>query len=64
MKKQHKTEIRKYILNLLTENPNVRWQMSELAEDNNIDSLEVMEFFEGEVSRIERLFCYPHLSDE
>ena len=61
MKTKHKHEIRAYILSLLTENPEVRWQISELAEDSGFDSFEAMEFFENEVSRIEKLFCYPGL---
>jgi hypothetical protein len=61
MKKPQKNEIRLYILQLLTENQNVRWQISELAEDNDIDSLEAMEFFEQEVERINKMFNYPEI---
>jgi DNA integrity scanning protein DisA with diadenylate cyclase activity len=61
MKKSQKNEIRLYILQLLTENQNVRWQISELAEDNDMDSLEAMEFFEQEVERINKMFNYPEI---
>jgi hypothetical protein len=37
----------------------LRWKLSELAEDNGIESLEAMEFFENEVERINKLFNYP-----
>jgi hypothetical protein len=37
----------------------LRWKLSELAEDNGIDPLEAMEFFESEVGRINKLFNYP-----
>jgi DNA integrity scanning protein DisA with diadenylate cyclase activity len=61
MKKSQKNEIRLYIIQLLTENQNVRWQISELAEDNDMDSLEAMEFFEQEVERINKMFNYPEI---
>jgi DNA integrity scanning protein DisA with diadenylate cyclase activity len=61
MKKSQKNQIRLYILQLLTENQNVRWQISELAEDNDMDSLEAMEFFEQEVERINKMFNYPEI---
>jgi hypothetical protein len=61
MKLSHKNEIRLYLLQLLTENQDVRWQLSELAEDEGMDSVEAMEFFEHEVSRINKLFNYPEL---
>ena len=59
MKKSQKNQIRLYLLQLLTENQDVRWQLSELAEDHGMDSLETMEFFEQEVERINKMFNYP-----
>ncbi len=59
MKKSHKDEVRLFILTQLREINDVRWKLSELAEDNDIESLEVMEFYEQEVERINKLFNYP-----
>jgi hypothetical protein len=59
MKKSHKDEVRLFILTQLREINDLRWKLSELAEDNDIESLEVMEFYEQEVERINKLFNYP-----
>ena len=59
MKNTHKQEVRLFILTQLKEINDLRWKLSELAEDNGIDHLEAMEFFENEVERINKLFNYP-----
>lgn len=59
MKQSQKNEVRLFILTQLREMNDLRWKLSELAEDNGIESLEAMEFFEQEVERINKLFNYP-----
>ncbi len=59
MKNIQKHEVRLFILTQLWEMDDLRWKLSELAEDNGIDPLEAMEFFESEVGRINKLFNYP-----
>ena len=59
MKNTQKQEVRLFILTQLKEINDLRWKLSELAEDNGIDHLEAMEFFENEVERINKLFNYP-----
>ena len=65
MKLSHKNEIRLFILTLIKEAEDLRWKLDGVADTYDIDSLEAMEFFEQEVSRIEKLFNYPaqQLSD-
>lgn len=53
-----KIEVRLFILGLL--NPNdLRLKLSDLAQANGIDELKIMEVFENEVNRINKLFNYP-----
>ena len=59
MKKSHKDEVRLFILTQLREMNDLRWKLSELAEDNDIEPLDAMEFYEQEVERINKLFNYP-----
>jgi hypothetical protein len=59
MKQSQKNEVRLFILTQLREMNDLRWKLGELAEDNGIESLEAMEFFEQEVERINKLFNYP-----
>ena len=59
MKKNQKNEIRLWILTQLTEINELRWKLDEFANAHDIDSLETMEFFEQELERINKLFCYP-----
>ena len=59
MKKNQKNEIRLWILTQLAEIDELRWKLDELADVYDIDSLETMEFFEQELERINKLFCYP-----
>jgi hypothetical protein len=59
MKNTQKHKVRLFILIQLREMNDLRWKLSELAEDNGIESLEAMEFFENEVERINKLFNYP-----
>jgi hypothetical protein len=65
MKLSHKNEIRLFILTLIKEAEDLRWKLTGVADTYDIDSFEAMEFFEQEVSRIEKLFNYPaqQLSD-
>jgi len=59
MKKNQKNEIRLWILTQLAEIDELRWKLDEFANAHNIDSLETMKFFEQELERINKLFCYP-----
>jgi hypothetical protein len=59
MKQSQKNEVRLFILTQLREMNDLRWKLSELAEDNDIEPLEAMEFYEQEVERINKLFNYP-----
>jgi hypothetical protein len=59
MKKSHKDEVRLFILTQLREMNDLRWKLDELAEDNDIEPLDAMEFYEQEVERINKLFNYP-----
>jgi hypothetical protein len=59
MKKSQKDEIRLFIITQLLELDDLRWKLDELADTYDIDPLETMEFFEQEVERINKLFCYP-----
>ena len=53
-----KIEVRLFILGLL--NPNdLQLKLSDLAQANGIDELKIMEVFENEVNRINKLFNYP-----
>lgn len=53
-----RTEVRLFILGLL--NPNdLRLKLNDLAQANDLDELKIMEVFENEVNKINKLFCYP-----
>lgn len=58
MKLSQKNEIRLFILNQLDSNI-YRHRLANLAEEVGADDLDVMEFFENEVARINKLFNYP-----
>lgn len=64
MKTSHKRHMRAMILDLL--NPeDIRLQISTHLQEvqanygEDIDEFEAMEFYEQEVERINRMFCYP-----
>ena len=59
MKKNQKDKIRLWILTELYGIDELRRKLDEFANAHDIDSLETMEFFEQEVERINKLFCYP-----
>ena len=62
LKKSHKDEVRLFILRQLQELDDLRDKLDVLAFTYDMDSFEVMEFYENEVARIEKLFNYPLLS--
>ena len=59
MKKNQKNKIRLWILTELYGIEELRRKLDEFANAHDIDSFETMEFFEQEVERINKLFCYP-----
>lgn len=61
MKRDQKDEIRLFILTLLAEAEDLRWKLDGLADTYDIDPIEAIEFFEGEVDRINKLFNYPDI---
>lgn len=63
MKKTHKSEIRLFILDLLS-TEEIRWKLDDLAASLDLDPFEAMEFFEQEVGRVEKLFSYPQEAQE
>jgi hypothetical protein len=59
MKKAHKDEVRCFIINQLYDIDDLRLKLDGLADTYDMDSFEVMEFYENEVERINKLFNYP-----
>lgn len=57
--KTHKNEVRLFILRQLYESERTRNWLDLLAFAHGMDSFEAMEFYEGEVARIDKLFNYP-----
>lgn len=62
LKRSHKDEVRLFILRQLQESVGLRDHLDTLAFTYDMDLFEVMEFYENEVVRIERLFNYPSTS--
>ena len=67
MKNSDKQSIRAFIMELLKDT-DVRyrlnsWAHSEIDKGLELNNLEVMEFYEKEVERINKMFCYPELRD-
>jgi hypothetical protein len=48
-----------FILSQLQEIDNLRLKLHDLSEAHEMDSFEVMDFYENEVWRIKKLFNYP-----
>ena len=59
LKKSHKDEVRLFILRQLQEPEELRDKLDALAFTYEIHPFEVMDFYENEVARIEKLFNYP-----
>lgn len=59
MKLQHKNEVRCFIINQLYDIEDLRWKLDGLADTYDMNTTEVMEFFEHEVERINKFFNYP-----
>jgi hypothetical protein len=59
MKLAHKDKVRLFILSQLQEIDNLRLKLHDLSEAHEMDSFEVMGFYENEVWRIKKLFNYP-----
>jgi len=57
--KSHKIKVRLFILRQLYESERTRNRLDLLASAHGMDSFEAMEFYEGEVARIDKLFNYP-----
>ncbi len=62
MKLEHKRVLRCFILEKLGEV--TRFQLSELAEQHNCHPFDMAEQFDIERERIEKLFCYPHYTED
>jgi hypothetical protein len=59
MKLAHKDKVRLFILSQLQEIDNLRMKLHDLSDAHDMDSFEVMDFYENEVWRIKKLFNYP-----
>jgi hypothetical protein len=65
MKQSEKASIRKFILAQL-EHDNIRMILGEWLDKekeisgNDIDPFEAMVFYEDQVDRIDKMFCYPN----
>jgi len=65
MKQFEKASIRKFILTQL-EHADIRMMLSEWLDKekeingNDIDPFEAMVFYEEQIDRIDKMFCYPN----
>jgi hypothetical protein len=56
MKRQHKTEIRKFLYERLFDE-GLRWDLADMCEQAGIDEFEAIETYEQEADRIRKMFC-------
>lgn len=56
MKRQHKTEIRKFLYERLFDE-GLRWDLADMCEKAGIDEFEAIETYEQEADRIRKMFC-------
>jgi hypothetical protein len=59
MKLAHKDKVRLFILDQLNKVADLRMKLDDLSDEHEMDSFEVMEFYENELDRIRKLFNYP-----